>query len=281
MGICYEENPLSTESLAQSVIPTKSKEEEEEEESLKISFPNVRQMAEDLGISLLPESISQKEISQKDEEKISETKNEVSIKDSSDNDPPHFHAMSYRDVVDVAVRWRQISEPLDTVWWIDCMPPIAFSEGFGLQTPMVNGHMKTVRYYSYHKAAIILFSKLMLDQIFPMLEQEAASNRSGSGGGVGSRRGYSIGRMNQRSLDEIKNDKQRIIDALEEHENSQKEEEEEEENPLFNSSRLDQDQFSLSLEDLHEIMGRDFFVITPCESSLFSSHHCPFVICNL
>lgn len=52
------------------------------------------------------------------------------------------HPVGYRDLFDVAVRWRQLSEPNDPVWWIDRLTPSAFREGFGLQTPMVNGQLK-------------------------------------------------------------------------------------------------------------------------------------------
>lgn len=59
-------------------------------------------------------------------------------------DPKAGHPMGYRDVFDVAVRWRQLSEPHDPVWWIDRLTPEAFGEGFGLQTPMVNGQLKVI-----------------------------------------------------------------------------------------------------------------------------------------
>lgn len=52
------------------------------------------------------------------------------------------HPAGYRDIFDVSVRWRQLSEPNDPVWWIDRLTPEAFREGFGLQTPMVNGQLK-------------------------------------------------------------------------------------------------------------------------------------------
>ncbi len=55
------------------------------------------------------------------------------------------HPVGYRDLFDVAVRWRQLSEPNDPVWWIDRLTPSAFQEGFGLQTPMVNGQLKVTR----------------------------------------------------------------------------------------------------------------------------------------
>lgn len=51
--------------------------------------------------------------------------------------PAGSHAAGFRDTMDVAVRWRQLSEPNDPVWWIDLLDPKAFEQGFGLQTPMV------------------------------------------------------------------------------------------------------------------------------------------------
>lgn len=54
------------------------------------------------------------------------------------------HPVGYRDLFDVAVRWRQLSEPNDPVWWIDRLTLSAFREGFGLQTPMVNGQLKVI-----------------------------------------------------------------------------------------------------------------------------------------
>eukprot|EP00752_Nemacystus_decipiens_P001790 g1729.t1 len=74
------------------------------------------------------------------------------------------HPVGYRDLFDVAVRWRQLSEPNDPVWWIDRLTPSAFREGFGLQTPMVNGQLKVVRYYPYYDMALDLMKRLMCEQ---------------------------------------------------------------------------------------------------------------------
>lgn len=63
------------------------------------------------------------------------------------------HTFNWRDLYDIAVRWRQVSEPGDPVWWIDRFPAKAFEEGFGLQTPLVNGHLTTVRYEPYYEPA--------------------------------------------------------------------------------------------------------------------------------
>lgn len=64
-----------------------------------------------------------------------------------------MHVFQWRDLMDLVVRWRQLSEPSEPVWWIDCLPSRAFQEGFGLQTPLVNGHLTTVRYSAYFKPA--------------------------------------------------------------------------------------------------------------------------------
>ena len=60
-----------------------------------------------------------------------------------------MHSFGWRDFFDIAVKWRQVSEPNDAVWWIDALTTQAFEDGFGLQTPIVNGQLKTIRYYSY------------------------------------------------------------------------------------------------------------------------------------
>jgi hypothetical protein len=57
------------------------------------------------------------------------------------------HVVTARDVYDAAVRWRQMSEPFDPVFYIDGLTRTAFEEGFGLQTPMVSGQNLVVRYY--------------------------------------------------------------------------------------------------------------------------------------
>ena len=58
------------------------------------------------------------------------------------------HVLGWRDVYDVAVRWRQESEPFDPVFYVDGMTHVGFEEGFGLQTPMVSGQTRVTRYYS-------------------------------------------------------------------------------------------------------------------------------------
>ncbi len=71
---------------------------------------------------------------------------------------------TYRELMDIAVRWRQVSEPNDPVWWIDLLTPASFRAGFGLQTPLVTGQTHVPRYYPYFARAIALTRELVLEQ---------------------------------------------------------------------------------------------------------------------
>jgi len=75
------------------------------------------------------------------------------------------HTFNWRDLYDIGVRWRQVSEPGDPVWWIDRFPRVAFEEGFGLQTPLVNGHLTTVRYAPYYQPAFARVKEILLQRI--------------------------------------------------------------------------------------------------------------------
>ena len=69
--------------------------------------------------------------------------------DISSTKAKSMHSFGWRDFFDIAVKWRQVSDSNDAVWWIDALTTQAFEDGFGLQTPIVNGQLKTIRYYSY------------------------------------------------------------------------------------------------------------------------------------
>eukprot|EP01041_Mallomonas_annulata_P007656 gene7656-15668_t len=117
---------------------------------------------------------------------------------------------SYREWVNIAVKWRQISEPNDTVWWIDKLTRNAFEEGFGLQTPLVNGQLKTIRYYSYFPKAFTVLKDLLINEC-------------------------SFYNATSRKEELSIQNKLKIVDAG-------------------------------SLEDLFQIVKKDFYVITPCHS---------------
>ena len=48
------------------------------------------------------------------------------------------------------------------MWWIDRLSPEAFAEGFGLQTPLVNGQLKVIRYHPYFDQAFTLMKEIMV-----------------------------------------------------------------------------------------------------------------------
>jgi hypothetical protein len=69
-------------------------------------------------------------------------------------------ATKWRECFNVLVKWRQISEPNDPVWWIDKLGKKTFEEGFGLQTPLVAGELRVFRYFPYYRQAFGRLKKL-------------------------------------------------------------------------------------------------------------------------
>lgn len=68
----------------------------------------------------------------------------------------------WRDIYSIAVRWRQVSEPIDAVVWIDQLTAKEFEEGFGSVTGMTIGQMKNVR-YSYNTPRALEIMKGRMD----------------------------------------------------------------------------------------------------------------------
>lgn len=54
--------------------------------------------------------------------------------------------INWRAIFNVAVAYRQFSEPNDPVWWVDLLPVDQYNEGFGSHTPMITGQCYTPRY---------------------------------------------------------------------------------------------------------------------------------------
>jgi tetratricopeptide (TPR) repeat protein len=73
-------------------------------------------------------------------------------------------AQGWRNIFDVAVRWRQLGEPYDNVWWIDGMPRKDFAEGFGSHTPILKGQHETVRYFQHHDRVLQAMRRLAPEQ---------------------------------------------------------------------------------------------------------------------
>lgn len=110
------------------------------------------------------------------------------------------HVFGWRDFMDIAVRWRQNSEPNDPVFWVDLLDHASFAQGFGLQTPLINEQKKVIRYYPYFDRCFTLTKSLLLSQ-------------------------SPLGKEHGSEVAEAK-----------------------------------------TVDELHALMGRDFFVITPCHS---------------
>ncbi|XP_062190637.1 suppressor of RPS4-RLD 1-like isoform X2 [Phragmites australis] len=71
-------------------------------------------------------------------------------------------SLSWQDVYNIAVKWRQISEPCDPVVWVNKLSE-EFNSGFGSHTPMLLGQAKVVRYYPYYQRVLEAAKTIMLD----------------------------------------------------------------------------------------------------------------------
>mmetsp|Transcript_2943 Transcript_2943/g.4462 ORF Transcript_2943/g.4462 Transcript_2943/m.4462 type:complete len:1306 (-) Transcript_2943:83-4000(-) len=73
-----------------------------------------------------------------------------------------FHALGWRDMYDIAVKWRQLAEPFDTVLWIDCTAAQENKhDKVGLQTFLYHGVGKNIRYYPYFNQTFTLMKNLL------------------------------------------------------------------------------------------------------------------------
>ena len=59
------------------------------------------------------------------------------------------HILGWRDLYDIAVRWQQLSEPKNPIWWIDKLPKKLTSR-MGLKTYITKGSSKDIRYIKYY-----------------------------------------------------------------------------------------------------------------------------------
>lgn len=119
---------------------------------------------------------------------------------------------SWRDVYSIAVKWRQISEPCDSVVWVDKLSEKEFAAGFGSHTPMVLGQAQVVRYYPNFARAFRIVKELIHERG----SVNDAANRP----------------VNLNDPEKLK-----AVDAAQD------------------------------CAELYKVIGRDFWVVTPCNSS--------------
>ena len=118
-------------------------------------------------------------------------------------------ALAWRSFFGTMVKWRQLYEPTDSVWWVDLLTPKQFKEGFGSCTAMIVGQSKVTRYA-------------------PMIERSLAIMRTLL---------VSTGAWLQGAAHPTKPYTREQVDA------------------------------ARTAEDLLKLVGRDFWVCTPCRSS--------------
>ena len=70
--------------------------------------------------------------------------------------------LSFREWINLGVRWRQLLEPKDAVYWVDMMPAEDFQHGYGLETKMIEGQSKVVRYHVYADKSWALLKQCIL-----------------------------------------------------------------------------------------------------------------------
>ncbi|ELP85009.1 tetratricopeptide repeat protein, putative [Entamoeba invadens IP1] len=77
----------------------------------------------------------------------------------------YLDKIKWRDLLNIPVKWRQLSEPNDQVYWIDLLTNEQFEEGFGSHTAMFIGQTRVVRYYCQFERAFKMVKQLLPGQI--------------------------------------------------------------------------------------------------------------------
>lgn len=81
---------------------------------------------------------------------------------SGEAGPGDGGVFGWRDLFDTAVKWRQVAEPFDTVFWIDCTAAQEDqADKVGLQTFLYHGVGKNIRYYPYFGQTFSLLKRLL------------------------------------------------------------------------------------------------------------------------
>ena len=74
---------------------------------------------------------------------------------------------------DIAVRWRQVADPYDPVFYFDGLSKHVFDEGLFLRTYLIFDEMRVNKYYSQFNRVFPLFKELAAEQL--TLTREAKS----------------------------------------------------------------------------------------------------------
>jgi len=74
------------------------------------------------------------------------------------------NVIKWREIMNIIVKWRKVSEPNDPVFWVDGLTKAQFKEGFGANTPMFIGETRTVRYYSQYERGLNMVKDLLPKQ---------------------------------------------------------------------------------------------------------------------
>ncbi|XP_031550706.1 tetratricopeptide repeat protein 13-like [Actinia tenebrosa] len=88
-----------------------------------------------------------------------------SIRSSKDNK----NRLTWRELFDLAVKWRRFVDPDQPVLWLDKMPGKSVKAGFNVHMTLVKGQMKNIRYAEYFDK-IFQFTKTMLLHFYKMDE---------------------------------------------------------------------------------------------------------------
>lgn len=72
------------------------------------------------------------------------------------------HKFGWRDMVDIAVRWRQLSEPFDQIFWNDVL---AHDNQNGQQASLLSGQKKSEKYHIFFDRAFDMVKKLACEQL--------------------------------------------------------------------------------------------------------------------
>jgi hypothetical protein len=87
------------------------------------------------------------------------------------------HIFSWRDFFDIAVKWRQLAEPFDVVFWLDTYPPHTSIDMVALSTSLFSGLKRNSRYYSYFNFTYEVARNVMKKQYYTSLDPTFTSSK--------------------------------------------------------------------------------------------------------